>query len=382
MKIVTVIGARPQFIKAAMLSRLILKDNDVNEIIVHTGQHYDSLLSDVFFKDMNIPEPKYNLDIGSMSHGAQTGRMLESIEKVLFDENPDILLVYGDTNSTLAGALAASKLHIPVAHIEAGLRSFNRKMPEELNRILTDHISTLLFAPTKIGVDNLLSEGISKEKIFLSGDIMYDASINYAAMAEKNPNNILKQIDKTEKNYILATIHRPENTDSRKRLYAIMEALKFVAKKVPVIMSLHPRTESKLNEYGYDYEVTAKDALNMRSFRDENNISSDENFMIINPLGYPDMLLLEKNAKLIVTDSGGVQKEAFFFKVPCATLRGETEWVELTESGWNKCFVNDNKEDIKDFILSMVDAKGLEVSNLYGTGDAAEKILKVIKNYK
>lgn len=382
LKVFTVIGARPQFIKAAMISRLIAKDNCINEVIVHTGQHYDAEMSDVFFQEMGIPQPKYNLGIGSLSHGAQTGRMLEALEKVLLEEKPQILLVYGDTNSTLAGALAAAKLHIPVGHVEAGLRSFNRKMPEELNRILTDHISSLLFAPTDVGVKNLLNEGIPVNKIVLSGDVMYDASLYFAAKAEKEKENILKRMDMESKSYILATIHRAENTDSEKRLRAIMGALREMAKEIPIIMPLHPRTESKLKDYGMDYKISGGfTSLNgIKDKASDNNANTG--LLLIKPVGYPNMLLLEKNAKLVVTDSGGVQKEAFFFKVPCATLRGETEWVELTDAGWNRCFINDSELDIKDFIFSMVEAKGEEKTALFGDGDAAGKILKVIKDHK
>ncbi|MFM7580366.1 MAG: non-hydrolyzing UDP-N-acetylglucosamine 2-epimerase, partial [Microcystaceae cyanobacterium] len=302
MKIVTIVGARPQFIKAATVSRVLRSTPHCQEILVHTGQHYDKNLSDIFFEELEIPKPDYHLGIGSGSHGQQTGRMLEAIENVLLTEKPDGVLVYGDTNSTLAGALAAVKLHIPIAHVEAGLRSFNRQMPEEINRVLTDHSSDLLFAPTIAAVNHLKKEGIDPQKIHLVGDVMYDAALFYGKKGDR-PSSVLQTLLKTLKlepqNYILATIHRAENTDRQQRLTAIFEAFQQIAKTIPVVMPLHPRTQKFLHDY--QLEILT------------------QNLTLIDPVGYLDMVQLEKNARLIVTDSGGIQKEAYFYQVPCLT---------------------------------------------------------------
>ena len=309
MRFVSIVGARPQFIKAAVLSRELRKLH--TEILVHTGQHYDNNMSEIFFKELEIPTPDYNLNIGSGNHGEQTGAMLEGIEKILLKEKPDWCLVYGDTNSTLAGALAASKLHIKITHVEAGLRSFNRWMPEEINRVLTDHISDLLLCPTQTAVKNLEMEGITKG-VHLSGDVMYDALI-WAVDKAKKSSTILQDLDLTPKNYLLATVHRAENTDNPEKLKNILDAFNQINEVI--IWPVHPRTRKKLQEINWQPRNHLK---------------------LIEPVGYLDMALLESNASVIVTDSGGIQKEAYWLQVPCVTLREETEWVETVESRWNK----------------------------------------------
>lgn len=353
MKVLTVIGARPQFIKAATVSRQFRNRTGVTEILVHTGQHYDSNMSEVFFEELEIPEPDYNLGIQSGTHGVQTGRMLESIENVMLSEKPEWVLVYGDTNSTLAGTLAAAKLHIPVAHVEAGLRSFNRKMPEEVNRVLTDHVAELLFTPSKLAGKNLVREGISPEKIRFVGDVMYDAALFYGLKSEKNY-QLLDSLGLERGEYVLATIHRAENTDDSQRLTAILEALIRIAATEAVVLPLHPRTRkaleaNKLFEY-------AKQGL-----------------QLIDPVGYLDMIVLEKHARVIATDSGGVQKEAFFYRVPCVTLRDETEWVELVELGWNRVVPPVSVDTIFTAIINA--SKGQEVDGgPYGEGLSASSI--------
>ncbi len=361
MKCLTIIGARPQFIKAATVSRVFRNTPCVREILLHTGQHYDENMSGVFFEELEIPKPNYNLNIGSGNHGAQTGRMLEAIEKVLLSENPDWVLVYGDTNSTLAGALAAVKLKIPVAHIEAGLRSFNRKMPEEINRVLTDHSSDLVFAPTEVAVKHLNQEGIAKEKIHLVGDVMYDAALFYSQKAESK-SKIINRFRLQPNNYILATVHRAENTDNHEKLQAIFEALILISQEIKVILPLHPRTKNALSRQGM-LEKISKD------------------IQVIDPVGYLDMVMLEKNARLIVTDSGGVQKEAFFYSITCVTLRTETEWVELVETGWNH-LVTPNLDTKKIYLVmqSCLIQDKRKIPNLYGNGDSAEKIIKVLQS--
>jgi len=309
-KIITVVGARPQFIKAATLSRQF-KLIGVEELIIHTGQHFDANMSDVFFEEMEIPKPAYQLDIHGLTHGAMTGRMLEGIEEILLKEKPDGLMVYGDTNSTLAGALAASKLHIPVIHVEAGLRSYNMEMPEEINRILTDRISTILFCPTDTAVQNLKREGYDTMpiKIIKNGDVMQDAAMYYAAKAEQK-SNIIKETGL--KQFVLATIHRQENTDSPSNLKSIITGLNEINRQIPVVVPVHPRTRHILAQL---------------------NIVPE--FKLIDPVGYFDMIMLLKNCELVITDSGGVQKEAFFFGKHCITLREQTEWVELIDQGFN-----------------------------------------------
>jgi len=310
MKVVSIVGARPQFIKAAPVSRELRKAH--REVLVHTGQHYDYAMSRVFFDELGIPEPDYNLGVGSASHGAQTGRMLEQAERVLLEEQPDWVLVYGDTNSTLAGALAAAKLHVPVAHVEAGLRSFNRRMPEEINRVLTDHVSALLFCPTETAVRNLAAEGITWG-VHNVGDVMYDAVLHNIGVAEER-SKVLDEFGLTPGRYLLTTVHRPDNTDHEDNLQSILAA--FNTLEETVIFPAHPRVRKALERWN----VETLERSNVRT---------------VDPVGYLDMLVLEKHARMILTDSGGVQKEAYFFGVPCVTLRPETEWVETVEAGWN-----------------------------------------------
>jgi len=373
MKIVTIIGARPQFIKAAAVSRAIAGYNDqtsnsehraLNEVIIHTGQHYDEGMSAVFFRELEIPEPLYNIGIGSGPHGQQTGRMIEAIEKLLMTEKPDWVLVYGDTNSTLAGALAAAKLHIPVAHIEAGLRSFNRRMPEEINRVMTDHLSTLLFCPSQVAVDNLAAEGIPlpvthyrspmTPHVIITGDVMADA-LQFAANKVDTNSDILNCLDLKPHHYLLATIHRAENTDSPERLGNIMSALSELAKREPVVLPLHPRTKKILGD-------------NYTSL-----LIPNSSLKIIEPVGYFDVIALARSARVILTDSGGMQKEAYWLKVPCVTLRDETEWVETVETGWNVLTGADKK---KISYVAQNFTPPAEHPSLYGDGQAAEKIIE------
>jgi UDP-GlcNAc3NAcA epimerase len=351
-KIVTVLGARPQFIKAAAVSHHLRKH--FTEIMVHTGQHYDPNMSEVFFEELNIPKPDHYLNIGSENHGQQTGAMLMAIEQVLLNEEPDFLLVYGDTNSTLAGALAASKLLVPVIHVEAGLRSFNMKMPEEQNRILTDHLSSLLFAPTQTAVDNLRKENLTKG-VHLVGDVMYDATRHFSGMAETG-SRILDVVGVERGKYILCTIHRAENTNYIERIQSILGALGESQKTI--VLPLHPRTQKYIAGYG----------LKMPS-----------NIKVIEPLGYLDMVMLEKHAEKIVTDSGGVQKEAYFMNKPCITLRDETEWVETVQSGCN-VLAGADKNKILEAILHFDPLKGAQ--HLFGDGHTAERITEMIKNHK
>ncbi len=372
MKIVTVIGARPQFIKAAAVSRAIRMHNEsesnteICEIIVHTGQHFDANMSDVFFEQLDIPRPNYNLGISGVSHGAMTGRMLEQIESLLQEENPDWVLVYGDTNSTLAAALAASKLHIPIAHVEAGLRSNNMAMPEEVNRIITDRVSTLLLCPTQAAANNLESEGYPfpsinncKQRIENVGDVMFDATLFYKDRVNKTID--LRQWGLIEKEYVLCTLHRAENTDDASRLSSIFSALIEISNKCKVVLPLHPRTRNKLTEL---------DLL------DANSESGNDNMKIIAPLSYFEMQRLEMGAVTILTDSGGVQKEAFFHQVPCLTLRDETEWMETLEFGWNQLVGAD-----KQAIVNGMDSSAKpEHGNFeyYGSGNASQKIVALL----
>ena len=362
MKLITIIGARPQFIKAAPLSKEFRKNNE--EILVHTGQHYDVNMSDIFFEELEIPKPDYNLGVGSGSHGLQTGRMLEKIEEIILKKNPDGMLVYGDTNSTLAGALAASKLHIPVFHVEAGLRSYNKLMPEEQNRVLTDHISDLLLCPTETAVNNLKREGITSG-VINTGDIMYDAILCNIEISKKrysngawidelrNNNDKIIKID--EKQYYLATIHRAENTDDPNKLRTIINAFEQLDK--PIIMPLHPRT---------------------RKLIEEQNISI-KNIIIVKPVGYLLMLYLTLNAYMVLTDSGGLQKEAYFLKTPCTTLREQTEWVETLQNDWNVLSPIDVNQIIE---ISKSELNCLKYSQplLFGDGNAAGKICNAILN--
>lgn len=361
-KIVTIVGARPQFIKAAVISRLIRDEykDSFSEILVHTGQHFDANMSDVFFKEMDIPKPDYNLNISSLSHGAMTGRMLEEIENVILSEKPDIVLVYGDTNSTLAGALAAAKLHIPVAHIEAGLRSFNMKMPEEINRILTDRVSAWLFCPTDTAVQNLKNEGqvTAPDSLIANvGDIMLDASLFY----RRKLDSVKPGIEIPEHDFILCTLHRAENTDDPERLKSILGALNEISNDIQVILPLHPRTKNKIAQLSAGHSSL---------------ITNHSSFKIIDPVGFFDMLRLENACSMILTDSGGVQKEAYFFKKPCITMRDQTEWVETVEAGWN-VIVGADKERICEAVRSFKVPQ--EWPGLYGNGDAGRKILGVIR---
>ena len=357
MHVSTIIGARPQFIKAATVSRAFNQEG-IKQTLIHTGQHYDANMSEVFFKELEIPKPDYNLGIGSLPHGAQTGRMLEAIETVMLDSKPDFLLVYGDTNSTLAGALAAAKLHIPVAHVEAGLRSFNRHMPEEINRVLTDHISDLLFAPTEIAVSNLYKEGITPSKIHNVGDVMYDAALFYTEKARKE-SQVLAKLNLDPDAYLLVTLHRAENTDDPERLGTVIEALKEVAQTWKLVTPLHPRTKAALIKYQL-FDV-ARQHLN---FTD--------------PVGYLDMVMLEQHARAIITDSGGVQKEAFFHAVPCVTLRDETEWVELLSAGWNTLAPPHTKETITKAVEKAISSRPTVHETLYGDGEGAAAIARTL----
>jgi UDP-GlcNAc3NAcA epimerase len=399
MKIVTILGARPQFIKAGTVSRAIMEHNEslvdgfsflekeeqarletknhklITELIVHTGQHFDANMSDIFFDEMKIPKPDYNLDINGLGHGAMTGQMLEKIEEVLLKEKPDWVMVYGDTNSTIAGALAASKLHIKVAHVEAGLRSFNMKMPEEVNRILTDRISDILFCPTDAAVKNLENEGYSIEreggrerkegifgKVVKVGDVMQDGALFYKDLAQKPSTFHLPP-----STFILCTIHRAENTDDPQRLKAIFEALNEIAQETPIVLPLHPRTKQKLKTI--------------------NQKPKTKNLIFIDPVGYLNMVWLIDNCKLVMTDSGGLQKEAFFFEKPCITLRDETEWVELVDNGFNT-LVGADKEKIVSSYKSLVSATSNQKPktmnyklNLYGGGKASETIVRELLEY-
>lgn len=354
MKILTILGARPQFIKSAPVSKA-LRVSNCTEFLVHTGQHYDYAMSQIFFDEMRIPQPNINLAIGSGLHGQQTGQMLIGIEKILLEQKPDWVLVYGDTNSTLAGALAAVKLQIPVAHVEAGLRSFNRSMPEEHNRVLTDHCSTLLFCPTANAVDLLANEGI-KQGVHLVGDTMYDAILQFKEIARKR-STILQTLTLEPKQYYLATIHRPYNTDVPTNLGEILTA--FTQLDYPVVFPVHPRTRQKIAELG----------INLPEL-----LSS--NLRLIDPIGYLDMLMLEENAYKILTDSGGIQKEAYFLGVPCITLRPETEWLETVETGWNTLVAIEAEQ-----IVTIVKALTAPASrpNLYGDGRAAPRIVEILQ---
>ena len=368
MRIVTIVGARPQFVKAAVISRAIKSFNrserGIKEIIVHTGQHYDANMSDIFFKEMHIPEADYNLSINNCSHGEMTGFMLQKIEQILLKEKPQAVLVYGDTNSTLAGALAASKLHIPVAHVEAGLRSFNMDMPEEINRILTDRISSFLFCPTDTAVKNLCNEGFGNGSkilprqpiVFNVGDVMYDATLFYRQIAKPN-DFISKIITDTGNKYYLATIHREDNTDNYDRLKGIVDAFNTISKVTPIILPLHPRTKQALLRHKLELQRVT----------------------IIDPVGYFDMIALLDNCSAVFTDSGGLQKEAYFFKKPCVTLRDQTEWIELVINGYNT-LVGAKKEEIVLAEQNLIFMADNGTPTLYGQGDAGEKIVSILAN--
>jgi UDP-GlcNAc3NAcA epimerase len=348
-KIVTVVGARPQFIKAAAVSALLRSLPGVTEVLVHTGQHYDENMSAVFFEELGLVSPEHHLGVGSGRHGAQTARMLEAIERVLLQEGPDWTLVYGDTNSTLAGALASAKLGIPVAHVEAGLRSFNRGMPEEVNRVLTDHAADLLLAPTDAARANLRAEGIPEVRIRLVGDVMYDAALHHARRSRRS--DILERLDLRPGQYVVATVHRAENTDDPARLRAVFGGLAETARRWPVVLPIHPRTRAALVRTGV----------------------SAGGVRVLDPVGYLDMTRLLADAALVATDSGGVQKEAFFHRVPCVTLRGETEWVELIALGWNRLAPPWSSAEVARRIAEAMGSRGREAEP-YGAGDAARRI--------
>lgn len=350
MKIVTILGARPQFIKAAPVSRVLRKKH--TEIIVHTGQHYDANMSDIFFEELNIPKPDYHLGVGSGTHGKQTGEMMIKLEEIVLNEQPDYVLVYGDTNSTLAGALVAAKLHIPVIHVEAGLRSFNKKMPEEINRIMTDHVSEFLFCPTDTAVENLKNENITRNVLNI-GDVMYDAVLYNKELAQEK-STILVDLELEAKQYHLITIHRAENTDDVQNMKNILEA--FAQIDEVKVWPMHPRTKHKLAAYGL-------------------RVDAIPNLKVIEPVGYLDMLTLESNAKKIITDSGGVQKEAYFMQVPCVTVREQTEWVETLETEANILVGT----DVEKIVAAVKKDVRPVYSDVFGDGKAAEKIVEAIE---
>lgn len=358
-KVVTIVGARPQFIKAAALSRVIRDDyfRSVEEVLVHTGQHYDENMSRVFFDDLDIPKPKYNLEISGGNHGAMTGRMLEAVENVLLQEKPDWVLIYGDTNSTLAGALAAAKMHLPMAHVEAGLRSFNMRMPEEVNRIVSDRISTLLLCPTETAVKNLQLEGIT-HGVHNVGDVMYDVALFYRERARQH-STALTDYKVSPGGFALATCHRAENTDDPSRLGEILGALADVARTMPVVMPLHPRTRKLIDHYGFAGFLST--------------------LTVTEPLPFLDMVALEQAARLILTDSGGVQKEAFFYGVPCITMRDETEWVETVELGANRLVGASHAAVLEAVEVVMQSDSRLGNSAPYGDGYAASRIVALLE---
>jgi len=381
LKIVTIIGARPQIIKAAALSRVIQKNykNSIKEVIVHTGQHYDTKMSQVFIDELNIPAPNYNFGVGSSTHGAQTGKMIREIEEILFQEYPDYVIIYGDTNSTLAGAIAASKMNIPVLHVEAGLRSFNKSMPEEINRIMADHVSTILFTPTQTGLDNLVKEGFSATTskpftqdnpgIMHCGDVMYDNSLFFKKLAfEKS--TVIMDYKLNNKEFILCTVHRDNNTDDEERLNSVFNTLNKLSleNQVEIVMPLHPRTSRAIEEL-LDNKVD--DAINKNPL-----------FKLLPPVSFLDMIMLESQCQMVITDSGGVQKEAFFFKKPSIILRSETEWKEIVDTGTG--IVTDVKEDriLDAFEFFKTNGKYLNYPSIFGDGNAAGFICQTILNNK
>lgn len=354
LKILTIIGARPQFIKAASVSRIFAQTEGVNEVLVHTGQHFDANMSEIFFGQLRIPKPTHALGIHGGGHGEMTGRMLIEMEKIILEERPDGVLVYGDTNSTLAGALAAAKLDTPVIHVEAGLRSFNRRMPEEVNRVLTDHVSSVLFTPTQLATENLRREGIEAERVVQVGDVMYDAALVFREFMPSIADVARSHNLAVAQDFVLTTIHRQENTDDAARLQSILRGLGKVSETMQVILPLHPRTRQRIDHFGLSAMLSP--------------ISTTE------PLGFLEMMRLQVSAKAIVTDSGGVQKEAFFHGKPCVTLRDETEWVELVDGGWNK-IAPPLEADIADTVLAAIGTKGADITP-YGRGDAAKRVVE------
>ncbi|MGE5419791.1 MAG: non-hydrolyzing UDP-N-acetylglucosamine 2-epimerase [Chloroflexota bacterium] len=376
-KLLNIVGARPQIIKASAISRAIRNNfsDAVTEIIVHTGQHYDKEMSDVFFDELEIHKPHYNLGVGSAGHGRQTSMMITGIEEILLNEKPDCVVLYGDTNSTLAGAIAASKLHFPVIHIEAGLRSFNKRMPEEINRIVSDHCSTLLFAPTNSAFKNLMTEGFKPEnspsftidnpKIYLTGDIMYDNTLFFARLAENKKRTFLDQLSVNKNNFVLVTIHRDSNTDDRDRLKSLLSTLRSLAEtnQIIMVMPFHPRTIHTLKTSIPDF------------FKE---ISTSQYIRIIPPVSFLEMTMLEKHSRMIITDSGGVQKESHFFKKPCLVLRKETEWVELVQNGTAKLVDADPELITDEFNHFLKNGTSFEFPSFYGDGKAAEFILREI----
>ncbi|HVN58869.1 MAG TPA: UDP-N-acetylglucosamine 2-epimerase (non-hydrolyzing) [Bacteroidales bacterium] len=377
LKIVNLVGARPQIIKASAISRAIKNhySGKINEIIVHTGQHYDREMSQIFFDELELTKPHYNLGVGSARHGRQTGLMITGIEEILLNEKPDCLIIYGDTNSTLAGALAGSKQHFPVIHIEAGLRSFNKRMPEEINRIMSDHASTLLFAPTNAAFKNLMAEGFKPEnsppysidnpKIYFTGDIMYDNTLYFASLAEKKKSFLLDKLQLERENYVLATIHRDSNTDDVLRLNSILSTIVNLAEehKLVVVMPLHPRTS-----------ISLKNNLGELS----NRLGASKYIRMVPPVSFLEMTFLEHNSRLIITDSGGVQKESHFFKKPCIVLRKETEWVELVRNGTAMLADADPALITAAYNFYLEKASRLEYPGFYGDGKAADFIVKEI----
>lgn len=344
-KVLTIVGARPQFIKAAAISRAFREHTDIDEKIIHTGQHYDANMSDIFFDGLGIPTPAYRFEFGGLSHGQMTGRMIEALEEVFLKEKPDAVLIYGDTNSTLAGAIAATKIHIPIVHVEAGLRSFNRRMPEEINRILSDQISALLLCPTKVAVEHLAAEGITKG-VHLVGDVMHDATL-YAIEKTKGNTALLDELGIKDKPYAVCTLHRAENTDNEERFLKLMAFLEVQAKDREIIFPIHPRTRNVMQNRG----------ITLKGVRQ------------IDPVDYFDLATLLANCELVLTDSGGLQKEAYFHRKPCITMRDETEWVETVETGWNRLWTSDDWHGDRGIITD------------YGLGDAAEKSAKIVEDY-
>lgn len=347
--IATIVGARPQFIKVAPVSKALRERGATKEVLIHTGQHHDAGMSDVFFDELRINKPDYHLNVHGGGHGAMTGAMMQKLEPVLREVRPDYVLIYGDTNSTLAGALVAAKLHFPLAHVEAGLRSFNRAMPEEVNRVVADQLADILFASTERAVVNLRREGVAAERIHLVGDVMYDAALQFSEIA-KQRGDLLDRLGLASKGYVLATVHRAENTDAPQRLRAIVTALETVAERLPVVLPLHPRTQGRIKADGLAFNKVR----------------------VIPPVGYLDMVALEAQAAAIATDSGGVQKEAFFYRVPCVTLRDETEWVELVELGWNK-LASPSADGLTETILAAIGSSGRDAQP-YGDGRASAVI--------